>query len=113
MPWAFKKRGIGPLVGRRTWGGLIGVSGYPVLMDGGGTTAPSFAIYSTDVDNPRWIVENEGVAPDIEVDVDPQDVVAGRDPQLERAVAECVRLLETNPVKRAPRPAPIDRVSAK
>ncbi len=113
LPWAFKKRNIGPLIGRRTWGGLIGVSDYPVLMDGGSTTAPSFAIYSTDPDNSQWIVENEGVAPDIEVDINPQDVVAGRDPQLERAVAECVRLLEANPVKHAPRPAPIDRVNGR
>jgi len=113
LPWAFKKRNIGPLIGKRTWGGLIGVSGYPVLMDGGTTTAPSFAIYSIDPDNPQWIVENEGVAPDIEVDIDPQDVAAGRDPQLERAVAECLRLLEANPVRLAPRPAPIDRVNGR
>jgi tricorn protease len=112
MPWAFQQRGVGPLIGKRTWGGLIGVSTFPVLMDGGTTTAPSFAIYSTDPDNPLWIVENEGVAPDIEVDVNPQDVAAGRDPQLERAVAECLRLLEANPVQRAPRPGPIDRVAS-
>ncbi len=113
MPWAFKQRGVGPLIGKRTWGGLIGVSGYPILMDGGNTTAPSFAIYSVDPNSPQWIVENEGVAPDIEVDVNPQDVAAGRDSQLERAVAECLRLLEANPIKNAPRPAPIDRVSGK
>ena len=113
MPWAFKKRGVGPLIGRRTWGGLIGVSSFPQLIDGGFTTAPSFAIYSPDLDNPRWIVENEGVAPDIEVDINPADVAAGRDPQLERAVQECLRLLEANPVRFAPRPAPIDRVNWK
>jgi tricorn protease len=111
MPWAFKKRGVGPLIGRRTWGGLIGVSQFPALIDGGFTTAPSFAIYSTDPDNPQWIVENEGVAPDIEVDINPADVAAGRDPQLERAVQECLRLLEANPVRLAPRPEPIDRVN--
>jgi tricorn protease len=113
MPWAFQKRGVGPLIGRRTWGGLIGVSNFPVLMDGGFTTAPSFAIYSTDPENPQWIVENEGVTPDIEVDVDPQDVAAGRDPQLERAVQECLRLLDENPVQLAPRPKPIDRVNGR
>ncbi len=111
MPWAFKQRGVGPLIGKRTLGGLMSISQYPVLMDGGYTTAPSEGFYSTDPDNPQWIVENEGVAPDIEVEINPQDVAAGRDPQLERAVAECLRLLEANPVKRAPRPAPIDRVS--
>jgi tricorn protease len=113
MPWAFKKRGVGPLIGRRTWGGLIGVSTFPALIDGGFTTAPSFAIYSPDPDNPRWIVENEGVAPDIDVDINPADVAAGRDPQLERAVQECLRLLEQNPVRLAPRPAPIDRVNGR
>ncbi len=113
MPWAFKKRGVGPLIGRRTWGGLIGVSTFPQLIDGGFTTAPSFAIYSPDPDDPRWIVENEGVAPDIEVDIDPADVAADRDPQLERAVQECLRLLEANPVRLAPRPAPVDRVNGR
>jgi tricorn protease len=113
MPWAFKQRGVGPLVGKRTWGGLIGVSQFPVLMDGAYTTAPSFGIYSIDPDHPKWIVENEGVAPDIEVEQNPADVAAGRDPQLERAVAECLRLLEANPVKRAPRPEPIDRVNGR
>lgn len=109
LPYAFRKRGIGPLVGKRTWGGLIGVYDYPVLMDGGYTTAPRVAIYSTDPDNPRWIVENVGVPPDIEVGVTPADVAAGRDPQLERAVQECLRLLEEHPFRPVPRPAPIDR----
>lgn len=110
MPWAFKKRGVGPLIGQRTWGGLIGVSAFPRLMDGGFTTAPSFAIYSPDPDDPQWIVENVGVTPDIEVDILPADVAAGRDPQLERAVQECLRLLRQNPVQLPERPAPIDRV---
>lgn len=111
LPYAFRKRGVGPLIGKTTWGGLIGVYDYPTLMDGAYTTAPRVAIYSTDPDNPEWIVENVGVAPDIEVDILPTDVAAGRDPQLERAVEECLRLLEANPVQRTPRPEPINRVN--
>ena len=61
--------------------------------------------------NGRWAVENEGVAPDIEVEITPADVVAGRDPQLERAVQEAMKLLDSQPTRRVPRPAPIDRVS--
>ncbi len=61
----------------------------------------------------KWSVENEGVAPDIEVEYTPAEVIKGHDPQLERAVQEAIRLLEQNPVRRVPRPAPIDRVSKK
>lgn len=83
MPWAFKKRGIGPLVGTRTWGGLVGISGYPALVDGGRVTAASFGIVDTDG---QWIVENVGVAPDHEVVEFPKAIIEGRDPQLEKAV---------------------------
>ena len=109
LPYAFRERGIGPLIGKRTWGGLIGVFDFPILMDGGSTTAPRMAIFSIDPEE-GWIVENVGVPPDIEVDILPKDVAAGRDPQLERAVEECLRLLEQNPVEIAPRPSPIDRM---
>ena len=109
LPYAFRKRGIGPLIGKTTWGGLIGVYDFPNLMDGGSTTAPRLAIFSTDPAE-GWIVENVGVAPDIEVEIHPADVAAGRDSQLERAVEECLRLLEATPFENAPRPAPIDRV---
>ena len=109
LPYAFRERGIGPLIGKRTWGGLIGVFDYPILMDGATTTAPRMAIFSIDPEE-GWIVENVGVPPDIEVDILPADVAAGRDPQLERAVEECLRLLEQNPVEIAPRPSPIDRM---
>lgn len=108
LPYYFKQRGIGPLVGTRTWGGLVGTLGVPATIDGGGITAPDLAFYDL---AGRWAVENEGVAPDIEVEYTAADVIAGRDPQLERAVQEALRLLEEEPVMRVPRPAPIDRVS--
>jgi tricorn protease len=101
MPLFFRRRGLGKLVGKRTWGGLIGIYDYPVLMDGGRVTAPRMAIFSPDGE---WEVENEGVAPDIEVEMTPKLVVEGRDPQLERAVEVVLEELERNPVKKVPRP---------
>ncbi|MEM7306576.1 MAG: PDZ domain-containing protein [Planctomycetota bacterium] len=83
MPWVFQNKGLGPLVGTRTWGGLVGISGYPPLMDGGSVTAASFGVM--DVEG-QWAVENVGVAPDFEVIEWPAEILAGRDPQLERAV---------------------------
>ena len=108
LPYYFRLRKIGPLVGTRTWGGLVGTLGTPTTIDGGGITAPSLAFYDL---AGKWAVENEGVAPDIEVEYTPAEVIKGRDPQLERAVQEAMKLLEKNPVHRVPRPAPIDRVS--
>lgn len=108
LPYYFRLLKIGPLVGTRTWGGLVGTTGVPPTIDGGGISAPNLAFYDL---NGRWAVENEGVAPDIEVENTPADVLAGRDPQLEGAVREAMKLLEKNPVRRVPRPAPIDRVS--
>lgn len=101
MPWYFRKTGIGPLVGVRTWGGLIGIGGYPSLMDGGRVTAPRWAIYGL---NGEWEVENHGIAPDIEVEQDPKLVREGHDPQLERAVEEAMDLLKKNPPKQYVRP---------
>lgn len=106
LPYYFKQQKIGPLVGTRTWGALVGTLGIPATIDGGGITAPSLAFYDV---NGRWAVENEGVAPDIEVEITPADAAAGRDPQLERAVQEAMKLLEQSPVKRVPRPAPAKR----
>ena len=80
----------------------------PATIDGGGITAPRLAFYDV---NGKWAVENEGVAPDIEVEYTPAEVIEGRDPQLERAVQEAMKLLEQKPPRRVPRPAPIDRVS--
>lgn len=108
LPYYFRLRKIGPLVGTRTWGGLVGTLGTPATIDGGGITAPSLAFYDL---AGKWAVENEGVAPDIEVEYTPAEVIKGHDPQLERAVQEALKLLEQNPWKRTPRPAPIDRVS--
>ena len=108
LPYYFRLRKIGPLVGTRTWGGLVGTLGVPATIDGGGITAPSLAFYDL---AGKWAVENEGVAPDIEVAYTPADVIKGHDPQLERAVQEAMKLLEKNPVRRVPRPAPIDRTS--
>jgi tricorn protease len=94
MPHNFRAAGVGPLIGTRTWGGLVAAQGGPPLMDGGGVTAPDAAIYTPDG---KWLAENEGVAPDIEVEQDPKAVRAGRDPQLERAVELVLERLKTNP----------------
>jgi tricorn protease len=110
LPYYFRLRKLGPLVGTRTWGALVGTLGIPSTIDGGGITAPTLAFYDL---SGRWAVENEGVAPDIEVENTPAEVLKGHDPQLERAVQEAMKLLEQNPLKRVPRPAPINRVSSK
>ena len=106
LPYYFKQQKIGPLVGTRTWGALVGTLNIPATIDGGGITAPSLAFYAT---NGHWAIENEGIAPDVEVEITPLDAAAGRDPQLERAVQEAMKLLDQTRVKRVPRPAPIDR----
>jgi tricorn protease len=103
LPWMFRKFDLGPLVGRRTWGGLVGILGFPVLMDGGTVTAPNLAIWTED----GFIVENEGVAPDVEVEQTPKDVIAGKDPQLEKAIEIVLAELAKNPPavpKRPPYP---------
>lgn len=92
LPWLFKQQGLGPLVGTRTWGGLVGISGYPVLMDGGRITSASFGVMDLDG---NWAVENVGVAPDYEVFQTPKAVIAGRDPQLEKAVELCLEALSS------------------
>jgi tricorn protease len=100
LPWMFRQNKLGPLVGKRTWGGLVGVLGFPVLMDGGLVTAPNLAIWTED----GFVVENEGVPPDVEVEQTPADVLAGKDPQLEKAIAIVMQELEKNPPKTAKRP---------
>lgn len=94
LPWLFKKAGIGPLVGKRTWGGLVGIGNYPPLIDGGGVTAPRWAIYGT---KGEWEVENIGIAPDIDVEADPAKWRQGHDAQLEAAVAVALDALAKNP----------------
>jgi tricorn protease len=95
LPWMFKQDKIGPLVGMRTWGGLVGIYGYPPLMDGGFVTAPRVAIYGL---HGEWEVENRGIAPDIEVENDAASVAAGHDPQLEKAVQVTMEALKKNTV---------------
>jgi tricorn protease len=102
LPFMFRELGIGPLVGTRTWGGLVGIWDVPPLVDGGFITAPRGGFYNL---SGEWAVENEGVAPDIEVEMTPSAVISGGDPQLERAVEEALRLLETESVEILPEPA--------
>jgi tricorn protease len=96
----FRKNKLGPLVGKRTWGGLVGTLGFPGLMDGGGVTAPDLAIWTED----GFVVENEGVPPDVEVEQTPAEVIAGKDPQLEKAIEIVLKELEKNPPPRRKRP---------
>lgn len=90
----FKMMKLGPLIGKRTWGGVIGIRPRNTLIDGGVTTQPEFSFWSVEA---GWQLENHGVEPDIEVEMRPQDYVAGADPQLERAIAEVLRLMSSNP----------------
>ena len=101
LPWYFRKANVGPLVGKRTWGGLVGIYDYPRLMDGGRVTAPRIAIYGLKGD---WEVENHGISPDIDVELDPKAMRDGHDPQLETAVKTVLDLLQKNPAPTYPRP---------
>ncbi len=100
LPWMFRKFGLGPLIGKRTWGGLVGTLGFPILMDGGTVTAPNLAIWTED----GWVVENEGVPPDIEVEITPADYIEGRDPQLEKAIEVVMDMLRKSPPPKLERP---------
>jgi tricorn protease len=102
MPWYFRKAGLGTLVGVKTWGGLVGIGGYPTLIDGGGVTAPRYAIYGL---HGEWEVEGHGIAPDVEVEELPKDVAAGRDLQLERSVEIVMQQLKEHPETPIPIPA--------
>jgi tricorn protease len=103
LPWMFRKTGIGPLIGKRTWGGLVGHYTNPGdLLDGGFTGTPNLAFYNP---NGTWDVENHGVPPDIEVEYDPKAVREGHDPQLEKAVEVVMELLKKNPLPTPHRPA--------
>jgi len=102
MPYMFRRAKIGPLIGKRTWGGLIGIGGYPQLVDGGSVTAPHFAFYTPEG---QWEIENHGVAPDLEVEMDPKAWRQGRDPQLEKAVEVALEELKKNPPPKTKRPA--------
>ena len=97
MPYMFRRRKIGPLVGKTTWGGLVHTADTPGFVDGGSMIAPRGGFFTREG---KWAVENEGVAPDVDVENWPKDVIAGKDPQLERAVEEAMRMLKENPPKR-------------
>jgi tricorn protease len=101
MPWYFRKAGLGTLVGVRTWGGLVGIGGYPTLIDGGTVTAPRYAIYGLNGD---WEVEGRGIPPDVQVEELPKDAAAGHDAQLERAVAIVLQQLQEHPQPASPIP---------
>lgn len=105
LPYLFRKMEIGPLIGTLTWGGLVGTWDTPRFIDNGRMVAPRGGFYDTDG---NWAVEGEGIAPDIAVEQHPRDVIAGRDPQLERAVAEALKLMKTEGIELKPEPeAPI------
>ena len=101
LPWYFRKSGLGPLIGKRTWGGLVGIGGYPELIDGGRVTAPRAAIYGL---QGQWEVENHGVAPDYDVDLDPAAAREGRDTQLEKAIEVVMQQLKEHPLPQPVRP---------
>jgi tricorn protease len=101
LPYYFRQEGVGPLLGKRTWGGAVGIGAYPKLLDGGGVTAPKAAFWFP---SGRWEIENHGVDPDIEVEFDPEAVRAGHDPQLEKAVTVALDQLEKHPITRPQRP---------
>jgi tricorn protease len=101
LPWMFRERHVGTLVGKRTWGGLVGIFNFPPLMDGGFVTAPNLAFYNL---TGEWDVENHGVPPDIEVEYDPAAVHAGHDPQIEKAVAVLLEDLDKHPLPAHKRP---------
>ncbi|NAS32654.1 peptidase S41 [Flavobacteriaceae bacterium R38] len=105
FPYLFRKFNVGTIVGKRTWGGLVGVLGYPEFIDGGIVTAPNIAFY----DERGYKIENEGVAPDIEVEQWPELVIKGHDPQLEKAIELTLKGLKENPPKKIKRPSYPDK----
>ena len=102
FPAMFREAGLGPLIGKRSWGGVVGITNRGQLIDGGNVNVPESGLASK---TGEWIIEGYGVDPDIEVDNDPQSVIAGKDPQLERAISEAMTRIK-NPVKLPPKPAP-------
>ena len=103
LPYYFRLAGLGPVIGKRTWGGLVGISHSIPLVDGGVVTMPDFGMWDPKLGD--WVVENHGVDPDIEVENVPSDMVKGKDAQLERAIQWCLDELQKNPVQRPSRPA--------
>lgn len=106
FPAYFRQAGLGRLIGMRTWGGLVGISGNPRLIDGGTISAPTFAYYEK---NGTWGIEGHGVDPDIEVVDDPSKMVDGSDPQLDAAIELMLREIERIPYRKPERPRYPDR----
>lgn len=106
FPWLFKQNGLGKLIGTRTWGGLVGITGVPPLIDGGYTAVPTFGFYETDG---SWGIEGHGVDPDIEVVDDPSKLASGADPQLDAAIEHLLAEIEANGYSPPERPADPDR----
>ncbi len=102
FPAMFREAGMGPLIGKRSWGGVVGITNRGPLIDGGAVSVPEFGFANT---KGEWIIEGYGVEPDIEVDNDPKSVIEGRDPQLERAVAEVMKKLKEKSLKLPSAPA--------
>ncbi len=109
FPYFFRTMGVGPIIGERTWGGLIGPAVGHQTIDGGGFTAPPGRIYGPDG---TWFAEGHGVEPDIYVVDHPSELARGTDPQLEAAIQEVLRLIEANPVM-LPDPPPFERRTAR
>jgi len=102
FPAMFRKAGLGPLIGKRSWGGVIGISGHGPLIDGGNVFVPEYGFVNTEGE---WDIENYGVDPDIVVENDPKSVIEGRDPQLERGIEEVMKKITSEPKRFPPRPA--------
>ncbi len=102
FPYMFRQAGLGPLIGKRSWGGVVGISGRGPLIDGGGVSVPEFGMLNL---KGEWVIEGYGVDPDIEIENDPKSVIAGGDPQLERAVQEVLKKMATVQTKYPARPA--------
>jgi tricorn protease len=101
LPFLFRQAKLGTLVGKTTWGGLVGILGFPEFIDGGSVTAPNLAFYNEQ----GFGIENVGTPPDVEVEQWPADVIAGRDPQLEKAIDIIMQQLKANPPKKMNSPA--------
>ena len=102
FPYMFRQAGLGPIIGKRTWGGVVGISGHGSLIDGGQVFVPEDATASADG---KWVIEGHGVDPDIVVENDPKSLIENKDLQLERAVAEVMKQIDAKPLKLPSRPA--------
>jgi tricorn protease len=106
FPYMFRQAGLGPLIGKRTWGGVVGITGRGPLLDGGEVFVPELATGSAEG---KYVIEGHGVDPDIDVENDPAAVIEGRDPQLERAIEEIEKALQANPKTLPQRPPDPDK----